>query len=102
MATPSKLSQWATGVSVAITIALLSWIGISNLQSLSFQAAVLPKVEQLVEDGKETRKTVADIKLEMTDFATKEELVSAVANLENRIREMELELTRLKVKAGIE
>lgn len=102
MAAPSKLSQWAVGVSVAITIALLSWIGVSNLQSLSFQAAVLPKVEQLAVDSKETKHAVQAIKLEMTDFATKEDLAIQVQRLEASIREMELELVELKIKAGIE
>lgn len=98
----NTMKNWFLGVGATVTVSLLAWIGISNLQSLAFQSALEPQVQQIASDSKETRNAVQAIKVEMTGFATKKELASEAQRLEALIRELELELVEFKAKAGIE
>lgn len=97
-----NLKNWGLGILAALIVSLLGWIGLSNLQSLAFQAAVQPQIATLVDDAKATKATVNDIKVEMKGYATKEQLASEVRRLEEGIREMELELVRICTLAQLQ
>lgn len=100
---PSQtMKNWFLGLGAAVTMSLLAWIGVSNLQSLAFQSALTPQIESIATSTEKTAEDVQDIKLEMTGFATKKELASEVKRMESMIRELELELVEFKVKAGLD
>lgn len=91
----TDIKAWGLGILATVIVLLLGWIGVSNLQSLAFQSAVQPQINTLVTDAKQTKQTVNDIKVEMSGYATKEQLASEVRNLTEQMQEMELELVRI-------
>ena len=95
--TANTLKTWLIGVAVALTMALLSWIGISNLKSMEFQAAVTPQIQAISDTSKTTAETVGDIRVQMAGYATKKQLASEVQRMEDAIQEMEKDLARLCV-----
>ncbi|MGI4991076.1 hypothetical protein ACRXCV_00470 (plasmid) [Halobacteriovorax sp. GFR7] len=96
-----NLKNWGMGILAAVVVSLLGWIGLSNLQSLSFQAAVQPQIATLVADTKETKQVVNDMKVEMSGYATKEQLAGEIRGLKDDLQEMEIELVRVCTLAGL-
>lgn len=93
------MKNWLIGIAAALTISLMGWVGVSNLQALTFQAAMAPQIESIALILKETQENIIDIQIYRTNFATKKAMWAEVKRLDQLIDELQLEAAELKLRA---
>lgn len=99
---PDNVRQWLVTACAGVTIALLGWVGASMLQSLAFQSAMAPQITSMAQAVSDTRKSVHNIETQLPRYVTKDELAVKIDRLEAQIQSLDVELAKIKARAGLE